>query len=81
MWLISFFSFIIGLCSAILLPFLACILFIGVYSLPYLLWAAFAIRKPNAPKDFKYEAGPIKTFFRATRFYFQLITFKKPSLK
>jgi len=80
MWLISFFCFLYGLCVAILVPFFCFLAFAFIYSIPYLLWASFEIRKPDAPKNFKYEAGPFKTFFRATRFYLQLITFKKPTL-
>lgn len=81
MWLIGFLSFIIGACISLLIPFFAAMIFIALYSLPYLLWAAFEIRKPGVPDGYVYEAGPIKLFIRSTRFYFELIRFKKPTLK
>lgn len=80
MWLIYFFIFIFVLCIAILIPFFCFIAFTTIYSIPYLIWAALEIRKPQASKNFNHEAGPLKNFFRATQFYFQLVRLKKPTL-
>ena len=66
-----------GIAILIVVPIFA---FIFLYTTPYLIWASFALHKRNLPKTQYEKDGVLKTMGRSTKFYFQLLCFKKPTL-
>lgn len=72
--------FMLGIGFAIATPVVAFIIFVYIYSIPFFIYASFKLKYDGTSYDKLVHCGVFKTFFRTTRFYFQLLCFKKPTL-
>lgn len=69
----------LGIGFLLAIPFLLFIVIATIYSTPFFLYAAFKLDKETYSKQIT-QCGIFKTFLLATKFYLQLLCFKKPTL-
>lgn len=61
------------------IPFIIFFIFVGIYTTPFFLYAAFKLDKASY-KRLSSQCGILKSVYLTTKFYLQLLCFKKPTL-